>query len=127
MIPGAVEALMRFRSCGIGLALITNGSGAGQRAKIDRFDLGGQFDHIFNEGEIGFGKPEQEVYLMSMSALGSEPAETWCVGDNLDWEVAAPQRLCIYSVWIDPTGEGPPADSGVTPDRIVASIADLKF
>ena len=127
LIPGAVEALRRFRSSGIGLALITNGSGAGQRAKIDRFDLGRHFDYIFIEGEMGFGKPDREVYLMAMSALGSEPADTWCVGDNLEWEVAAPQTLGIYCVWIDPTGAGPPVKSGVTPDLIVASIAELGF
>ena len=64
---------------------------------------------------------------MAMAALGSEPADTWCVGDNLEWEVAAPQRLGIYSVGVDPTGVGPPVGSSVTPDRIVASIAELRF
>ena len=127
LFPGAVDALRLFRSLGIGLALITNGTGAGQRGKLKRFDLERHFDHIFIEGKTGFGKPEQEVYLMAMAALGSEPADTWCVGDNLEWEVAAPQRLGIYSVWVDPTGVGPPAGSGVTPDRIVASIAELRF
>ncbi len=107
--------------------MITNGTGAGQRGKIERFDLARHFDHIFIEGEIGFGKPEREVYMMAMAALGSDPADTWCVGDNLEWEVAAPQRLGIYSVWVDPTGDGPPADSSVTPDRIVSSIAELRF
>ena len=127
VIPGAVEALHRFRSHGAGLALITNGSREAQRAKIERFDLERHFDHIFIEGEIGFGKPAREVYLMAMAALGSEPADTMCVGDNLDWEVAVPQKLGIYSVWINPTGEDPPADSGITPDRIVASIAEVGF
>ena len=127
LIPGAAEALRRFRHCGIGLAMITNGSGEVQRAKIERFDLARHFDHIFIEGELGYGKPDQRVYLGAMAALGSEPDETWCVGDNLEWEVAAPQRLGIYSVWVDPAGEGPPADSGVTPDRIVASIEELRF
>ena len=127
MVPGAVEALRRFRSQGIGLAMITNGTGAGQRGKIERFDLARHFNHIFIEGEIGLGKPEREVYLTAMAALGSDPAETWCVSDNLEWEVAAPHRLGIYSVWVDPTGDGPPADSGVTPDRIVSSIAELRF
>ena len=127
LFPGAVEALRRFRNQGIDLALITNGMGAAQRGKLERFDLEQHFDHIFIEGETGFGKPEQEVYLMAMAALGSEPADTWCVGDNLEWEVAAPQRLGIYSVWVDPTGVGPAAGSGVTPDRIVASIAELRF
>lgn len=127
LIPGAAEALQRFRDLGMGLAMITNGSGEGQRAKIERFDLGRHFDHFFIEGELGYGKPDRRVYLGAMEALGSEPAETWCVGDNLEWEVAAPQQLGIYGVWVDPSGEGPPPDSGVTPDRIVSSIAELRF
>ena len=127
LIPGAVDALRRFRGQDIGLALITNGTGATQRGKLERFDLERHFDHIFIEGETGVGKPEREVYLNAMAALGSEPADTWCVGDNLEWEVAAPQRLGIYSIWVDPTGEGPPAGSSVTPDRIVASIAEIRF
>ena len=83
LIPGAVDALRRFRSQGVGLALITNGTRAAQRGKLERFDLERHFDHIFIEEETGFGKPEQEVYLTAMAALGSKPADTWCVGDNL--------------------------------------------
>ena len=127
LFPGAVEALRRFRSHGIALAMITNGASATQRAKIERFHLAPYFDHILVEGELGFGKPEPEVYLKAMAALRSSPADTWCVGDNLEWEVAAPQRLGIYSVWVDPTGAGPPPGSPVRPDRTVASIAELAF
>lgn len=47
------------------------------------------------------------------------------VGDNLEWEVAAPQRLGIYSIWHDHLGEGVPAGSPIRPDRIVRSIAEL--
>ena len=126
-IPGAVEALQRFRDRGIGLAMITNGSGKVQRAKIERFDLARHFDDIFIEGELGYGKPDRRVYLGAMAALGPGPGETWCLGDNLEWEVAAPQRLGIYSVWVDPAGDGPPVSSGVTPDRIVSSIAEIRF
>ena len=32
LLPGAIEALQRFRKHGVRLALITNGTGAGQRA-----------------------------------------------------------------------------------------------
>lgn len=127
LIPGAAEALRRFRGHGIRLAMITNGTSEGQRAKIERFGLDRHFDRIFIEGELGYGKPNRRVYLGAMESLGSVPGETWCVGDNLEWEVAAPQRLGIYSVWVDPSGEGPPTDSGVTPDRIVASMAELEF
>ena len=107
--------------------MITNGSSAGQRAKIERFALEQYFDRILIKGELGFGKPEREVYLKAMAALGSGPADTWCVGNNLEWEVAAPQKLGIYSIWVDPTGAGTPPGSDVEPDRIVASIAELGF
>jgi putative hydrolase of the HAD superfamily len=75
-----------------------------QRAKISRFDLAGRFDHVQIEGEHGFGKPEERAYQHAMQALGVGPSETWMVGDNLEWEVVAPQRLGIYAVWHDHAG-----------------------
>ena len=58
------------------------------------------------------------------AALGVRPHETWMVGDNLEWEVVAPQRLGIYAIWCDVHGIGLPPDSPVRPDRIVRSIAE---
>ena len=123
--PGALEGLQGLRDRGVRLALITNGSSATQRAKIARFGLAGYFDHIQIEGEVGFGKPEEQAYRHAMAALGSEPHETWIVGDNLEWEVAAPQRLGLHAVWCDGFGRGLPADVAVTPDRIVRSLLEL--
>jgi putative hydrolase of the HAD superfamily len=60
-----------------------------------------------------------------MTALGVEAHQTWMVGDNLEWEVAAPQRLGIYSIWHDHLGEGLPPGSPVRPDRIIRTIAEL--
>ena len=51
--------------------------------------------------------------------------ETWMVGDNLEWEVAAPQRLGIHAIWFDGEGEGVPPGSAVTPDRIVTALPQL--
>ena len=123
--PGAVEALARMRSLGIRLGLITNGSASDQRAKIDRFDLARYFDYILIEREFGAGKPEPQVYTAAMEALHSRPSETWCVGDNLEWEVAAPQRLGIHIIWIDPSHQGLPGGTAVTPDRIIHSLGEL--
>ena len=125
LLPGAIEALQRFREHGVRLALITNGTSAGQRAKIERFGLEGHFDHVQIEGELGVGKPEREFYLAAMDALESGPSDNWCVGDNLIWEVEAPQTLGIYSVWVDRLGVGLPSGSHVEPNRTVNSIAEL--
>jgi putative hydrolase of the HAD superfamily len=34
----------------------------------------------------------------AMGVLGVGPEETWMVGDNLEWEIVAPQRLGIYAI-----------------------------
>jgi putative hydrolase of the HAD superfamily len=125
MFPGAHETLDRLKELGVRLALITNGAGAPQRAKVARFALEHRFDHIQIEGEHGFGKPEERAYTHAMAALGVGPGETWMVGDNLEWEVVAPQRLGIYAIWHDGYGVGLPPDSPVRPDRIIRALAEL--
>jgi putative hydrolase of the HAD superfamily len=123
--PGALETLERLRENGTRLALITNGSARSQRAKVERFDLESHFDCVLIEGEFGAGKPERRVYEAALRALGSEPRETWSVGDNLEWDVAAPQRLGLYAVWVDHRGAGLPAEAPAAPDRIVRFIREL--
>jgi putative hydrolase of the HAD superfamily len=125
VFPGAHDAIDAFKERGIKLALITNGAADTQRAKIERFALAHRFDHIQIEGEHGFGKPEEKAYLHAMETLGVTAPDTWMIGDNLEWEVEAPQRLGIYAIWIDVHGQGLPAESTIKPDRIIRSLTEL--
>ena len=125
LLPGALDTVRRFKAAGCALALVTNGSRRTQRMKIERFGLEPVFDAILVEGELGFGKPDPRVYELAMSRLGYSPAQTWMVGDHLEWDVAAPQKLGIYGVWVDANGKGIPADSPVQPDMTIRSITEL--
>jgi putative hydrolase of the HAD superfamily len=125
IFPGAHDAIDALKALGVKLALVTNGAAGPQRAKVERFALTHRFDHIQIEGEHGFGKPEERAYLHAMAALGVTAPETWMIGDNLEWEVEAPQRLGIYAIWIDVHGDGLPADSTIKPDRIIRSLGEL--
>ena len=125
LFPGALETIDALKAAGVLLALVTNGKADTQRPKVERFDLARRFDHIQIEGDHGFGKPEERAYTHAMQALGVEAHETWMVGDNLEWEVAAPQALGIFAIWHDHLGDGLPEDSPIKPDRIVRSIAEL--
>jgi putative hydrolase of the HAD superfamily len=125
VFPGAHDAIDELKARGVKLALVTNGAAGSQRAKVERFALSHRFDHIQIEGEHGFGKPDERAYLHAMQALGVTAPDTWMIGDNLEWEVVAPQRLGIYAIWIDVHGEGLPADSTVRPDRIIRSLTEL--
>lgn len=125
LFDGAHHVVDTFRAQGVLLALITNGAAVPQRAKVTRFDLTHRFHHIQIEGEHGFGKPEERAYRHALEALGVEPSDTWMVGDNLEWEVVAPQRLGIHAIWHDVVGEGLPEGSSIRPDRIIRSLPEL--
>jgi putative hydrolase of the HAD superfamily len=125
LFPGAHETVDALKAKGVRLALLTNGAALPQRAKLVRFALEHRFDHIQIEGEHGFGKPEERAYTHAMAALGVEPRGTWMVGDNLEWEVAAPQRLGIHAIWHDGYGRGLPPDAPARPDRIIRSLPEL--
>ncbi len=123
--PGAVETLATLQEAGVRMALITNGNSASQRSKIDRFDLEQYFDLIMIEEEFGVGKPDERVYLHALDQLDARPDEAWMIGDNLNWEVATPQRLGITGIWHDFRGRGLPDGSSVRPDRIVRSFREV--
>jgi len=125
MFPGAHETLDRLKELGVKLALVTNGAAAPQRAKVERFALEHRFDHIQIEGEHGFGKPEEQAYRHALQSLGVAAHEAWMVGDNLEWEVVAPQRLGIYAIWYDGYGVGLPPGSPIRPDRIIRTLPEL--
>jgi putative hydrolase of the HAD superfamily len=126
-LPDAIDTVRWLRDSGRRLALLTNGAAIAQRRKIARFELADLFDAILVEGELGFGKPDERVYKRALSALDVKPSDAWMVGDNLEWDVAAPQKLGLCGIWIDARGRGLPEHTTVKPDRIVRSLAELRW
>ena len=122
----AIATVAWLKDSGCRLALLTNGSAGMQRAKIDRFGLAALFDQILIEGEVGFGKPEPRVYALALESLGVAPVDTWMVGDNLEWDVAQPQRQGIFGIWVDARGGGLPPRYPVRPDRIIRTLSELR-
>jgi putative hydrolase of the HAD superfamily len=125
LFPHARETLEHLRNDNIALALMTNGESEKQRVKIKRFDLEKYFDAILVEGEIGYGKPDKEVYTMALDALLLNPEDVWAVGDNLEWDVWGPQQLGIYGIWNDHKAQGLPPSSEIVPDRVINNISEL--
>ena len=124
-VPGAMETLHTLRRQGTKLGLVTNGNGAAQRAKIDRFGLEHLFDSILVEGEFGVGKPDRRVFLQVLKELHAPPEDAWMVGDNLLGDVGGAQGAGIYGVWVDWREQGLPESSPVRPDRIIRAVSEL--
>lgn len=125
LYPDAHATVDALRAAGVKLALVTNGAGATQREKIERFDLGHRFDHIQIEGEFGQGKPELAVYRHALERLGVAASDAWMVGDNYEWEVVAPQKLGLCGIWYDPFDAGLPAHAAAKPARVIRRLGEL--
>jgi putative hydrolase of the HAD superfamily len=123
--PGAIEALTELRARAVRLALITNGPAAGQRAKLERFDLARFFECVLIEGEFGTGKPDERVYRHVLDTLCVSCDAIWSIGDDLERDIATPQRLGLFSIWVDSSGRGLNPSSAIRPDRIIAGLGDL--
>ena len=77
------------------------------------------------EGEFGHGKPDERVYRHVLAELDVEASDAMMVGDDLERDVAGPQKVGMRGVWIDRAGAGLPPGTMVRPDRIIGSLADL--
>lgn len=126
LFDDAHHVIDTLKADGFKLCLITNGEAHVQRAKVERFDLGHRFHHIQIEGEHPFGKPEPAAYAHALEKLGATHAEAWIVGDNLEWEVAVPQRLGFgRAIWYDAFGHGLPKKTTVKPDHSLTRLKDI--
>jgi putative hydrolase of the HAD superfamily len=125
LYPDAHATVDALREAGVKLALVTNGAGDIQRAKIARFELEHRFHHIQIEGEFGQGKPEPAVYRHALERLGCDAADAWMVGDNYEWEVVAPQKIGLCGIWYDPYHAGIPAHATAQPSRVINRLSEL--
>ena len=121
----ATGVLEELRAKEVKLALVTNGSKDSQRAKLARHEIEPYFDAIIIEGEYGVGKPDPRVYYHALDMLKVPSKDAWMVGDNPEWEVAAPERLGLKGVWVNRNDSDFPADKETEPYRIISSLSEL--
>ncbi|HEV8687184.1 MAG TPA: TIGR01458 family HAD-type hydrolase [Gaiellaceae bacterium] len=73
------------------------------------------------------GKPSPAYFLAALEAIDADPELTWMVGDDVEADVKGAQRHGMKTALVR-TGKFRPDEvelSGVTPDAILSSVADL--
>ncbi|HEY3610154.1 MAG TPA: HAD-IA family hydrolase [Pseudonocardiaceae bacterium] len=73
--PGAEVLLAAARERGLRTALLSNADELGDD------DLAEEFDTVVLSGQIGFGKPDLRIYLLTAERLGLTPEECVFVDD----------------------------------------------
>jgi len=103
------------------LALVTNGIGEVQRARIDRLALGSYFAAIVVSGEVGVAKPAPEIFDIVFEQLGQPTkSSTAMVGDSLSSDIRGGANYGISTCWFNPSGRKPGPEN-----RFDHEISDL--
>ncbi len=115
-MDGAIEALDAMKALGLRLAVVTNGIAKTQREKIERFGLTERFEYVFIDTEIGYSKPDPQIFKYALDKLQLQPEEVWMIGDNIRWDVGGPQAVGITGVWINSKQVVLPENFEIVPD-----------
>jgi HAD superfamily hydrolase (TIGR01509 family) len=99
---GSAQALLdSLRSRGIKTGLVANSwpdPARLLRSDVEAFGLAERFDVIVFSEEVGFRKPQPEIFLHALSQLGVEPENAMFVGDRLDTDVQGAAQVGMATV-----------------------------
>ena len=124
LFDGVENTLQEIKKNNIKLGIMTNGTSESQRGKLKRFNIDKYFDYVFIEGEVGYGKPDIKIYEYMLRETGVKCDKIMMVGDNLIWDIEPPQKLGIYTIWINTKGVAL-EDYNIRPDIIIKKIPDI--
>lgn len=106
MFPDSKETLERIHSMGIRIGLLSNCPawlGEPRRIILKEHGLFDFFDAIILSGEVGFAKPEKEIFEIALKELGIEDAQqVMHVGDCVLMDVQGAQNAGLVPVLFDP-------------------------
>ena len=120
------ETLESVRSMGLRIGLISNTGmtpGYTFRQFLQQHGLADFFHTMTFSDEVLLAKPSDEIFLMTMGALESNPASTIHVGDHVSNDVVGANRVGMKSVWI--RGFYEPEDPDDPDSRADAEVDDL--
>ena len=94
----------RLLDAGLHVGALTNAALAYQTDKLERTGLADRMPLLVGLDTLGFGKPDPRVFAEACRRLGTDPARTVYVGDELDVDAAAAVAAGLVGVWLDRPG-----------------------
>lgn len=103
-MPGAEQALARFRALGLRLVVVSNSDGSVERLMREH----GFAPHLamtFDSHRVGIEKPDPRLFELALAKSGAEPERTAHVGDMYYQDVQGSRKAGLHSVLLDPFGD----------------------
>jgi len=128
--PGIFEAVQGLADADIRLAVVSN---AVYHPFLEwcltDWGLDSAFVAIVSSARCGYYKSHQGIYRCALDAVNAAPEQTVHIGDSYRFDIEAPHRLGMKTVWLNLKGESPAecvADLVVTDlDGLAPRVLDL--
>jgi|WetSurMetagenome_2_1015567.scaffolds.fasta_scaffold139618_2 putative hydrolase of the HAD superfamily len=93
--------LQKLLDLGKSVACITNGTPDLQWQKIKNSGVEKYFHAVSISGELGFKKPQKEIFEHCLSLLGAAGSQSLMIGNNLETDIQGANNAGIASVWLN--------------------------
>jgi len=123
LYPGAMQALRSASDNSEKMALVTNGIGDIQRARVARLGIGSLFDALIISGEIGCSKPGAAIFDATFDLLEVDPDGAVMIGDSLSSDMRGGLDYGLDTIWFNRVGAESPTDMALT--HTVTSLDQL--
>ena len=119
-LPGA-EALLQALHGRYRLFIMSNGTTAVQKGRIESAGIAPLFEAIFLSEQIGFVKPQREFFDTCFATIdGFDPREAILFGDSLSSDIQGGRNAGILTCWFNPHGKA--QDPAIRPDFEVSTL-----
>ena len=92
---------------------------------LQEFGLDGIFEEIIESAVVGIRKPDQQIFLLGVDALGMKPEEVTVVGDSLEKDIIPAKRAGCHTVWLKGEGWTNARDGENHADRVIMTLDEL--
>jgi putative hydrolase of the HAD superfamily len=118
--PATLDVLDALRRAGWRFGLVSNAT-AGSATAWQHTALAVRFDAAVFSCQLGVAKPDPEIYLAAVGALGGSPEQCVYVGDGADRELAGAAALGMTVIRTIEHSDTDPSWPGAT----ISSLAEL--
>ena len=87
------------------LAIVSNGNSMQQRKKIKLTGLDKYFKDIFISEEVGYAKPQKEIFLIACKAINVKPENAVMIGDKYKVDIEGSINAGLNAIWINRKNE----------------------
>lgn len=83
------------------LVILSNGDGKQQRKKIEYTGLNKYFSDIVISSEVGYSKPEKEIFEIACKMINVKPKNCIMIGDKYKVDIEGSLNAGMHGIWVN--------------------------